>query len=110
MLSKKFHIAISVTDLEASIIDYSLRLECKPCVIVPNEYALWCTESLKFSIRCSDNNSKLRHLGWEDNSAQEFSKDVDSNGITWERFTSNQQQQEIDFIWSDKVIRNEDTW
>jgi hypothetical protein len=107
-MDRKFHISISTTDLDASISDYSLRLGCKPCVIVQNEYALWRTEFLNFSIRCSDDSGNLRHLGWEDETALEFSKDVDCNGITWEKFTATQQQQEIESIWSEKAIKYED--
>jgi hypothetical protein len=102
---KKFHIAINTVDLDASISDYTLRLECSPCVIVQNEYALWRTESLNFSIRCSDDNGNFRHLGWEDETALEFSKDIDCNGITWEKFTASQQQEEIELIWADKATK-----
>jgi hypothetical protein len=107
-LNKKFHLSISVTDLDASIADYSQRLGHHPWIVVPHEYALWRTETLNFSIRLSDSENKLRHLGWEDESATEFSQDVDVNGIIWERFTANQQQQEIESIWSKKVIKNEE--
>jgi hypothetical protein len=94
--------------VSSTISDYSVRLGCKPCIIVQNEYALWRTEFLNFSIRCSDDSGNLRHLGWEDETAIEFSKDVDCNGITWEKFTATQQQQEIESIWSGEAIRYED--
>jgi hypothetical protein len=107
-MGRKFHIAINTTNLDASISDYTLRLECRPCVIVPNEYALWRTEFLNFSIRCSNDGGNFRHLGWEDSTALEFSKDLDCNGISWEKFTAHQQQQEIELIWADKAIKYED--
>ncbi|AKG20145.1 hypothetical protein [Calothrix sp. 336/3] len=104
-MSKKFHIAISVTDLEAAIADYSQRLGHQPCIIVPNEYALWRTETLNFSIRFSYDTEKLRHLGWEDDTASTFSEDIDVNGIAWERFTAAQQQQEVEALWSGNIVR-----
>jgi hypothetical protein len=107
-MNKKFHIAINSTDLNASISDYTLRLGCEPCVIVQNDYALWRTEFLNFSVRCSGDSSNLRHLGWEDATALKFSKDIDCNGITWEKFTASQQQEEIESIWSGKIVIYED--
>ncbi len=41
----------------------------------------------------------LRHLGWEDSDAISFSKDVDVNGIEWERFHAEDQANEINDIW-----------
>jgi hypothetical protein len=107
-MNRKFHIAINTTDLDASISDYSLRLGSKPCIIVQNDYALWRTEFLNFSIRCSDDSGNLRHLGWEDETSLEFSTDIDCNGITWEKFTALQQQKEIESIWSGEAVRYED--
>ena len=97
----KFHIAITTKDLEATITDYSKRLGSEPTVVVPNEYALWRTESLNFSVRCDANcqPGEMRHLGWEDASSEEFNEEKDVNGIVWERFTAEQQQAEIDNIW-----------
>ncbi len=97
---KKIHIAIGVLDIKRSIEDYSQRLGCQPAVVVPNEYALWRTEALNFSIRRDSNDpGKPRHLGWEDSSAREFTKDMDNNGIVWERFTAEQQSDEIKSLW-----------
>ncbi|MGF1491034.1 MAG: hypothetical protein ACFBSC_00980 [Microcoleaceae cyanobacterium] len=45
--SQKFHIALNVKDLAESIQDYSKRLGCEPQVVVPGNYALWRTETLK---------------------------------------------------------------
>ncbi len=98
---KKLHIAISTNKIEQSIKDYSARLDSKPCLFVPNEYALWRTDSLNVSIRqdptCTP--GEIRHLGWEDDSATSFSKETDVNGIVWERFSARQQAKEINDIW-----------
>lgn len=103
-LSKKFHIAINVRDLDASIVDYSQRLRVSPCIVIPREYALWRTETLNFSIRCRPEASgTLRHLGWEDEAATGFSQDVDVNGIPWEQFAAHHQQQEIQSAWPDST-------
>ena len=97
----KLHIAIATRNIEESINDYTVRLGMAPCSFVLNEYALWRTESLNVSIRqdltCKP--GELRHLGREDSSAQEFSQDVDVNGIVWERFSAQQQADEINEIW-----------
>ena len=98
---KRIHIAISVQDIAASVEDYSKRFGCQPCVIVPNEYALWRTDSVNFSIRqTGERIGMLRHLGWEDSTASNFSKDIDVNGIEWERFNASAQADEIRHIWS----------
>lgn len=100
---KKFHLAIATHDIAATVRDYSDRLGAQPCVVVPNEYALWRTEMLNLSIRQdpSCKSGELRHLGWEDAAATEFTTSIDVNGITWERFSSLLQAQEIEEIWPD---------
>ena len=98
---KKLHIAISTDKIEETIPDYSQRFNMPPCLIIPGEYALWRTESLNVSIRqdsaCTP--GTLRHLGWEDPAATEFSKDTDVNGIVWERFAALHQADEINETW-----------
>lgn len=97
---KKFHIAIAVSNIPESIQDYSGRLGCKPCVIVGDEYALWRTDLLNFSIRKTDESvGTIRHIGWEDPEAFEFTKEKDVNGIVWEKFNSDGQLQEIRENW-----------
>jgi len=97
---KKIHIALSVKDISTSVEDYSKRLGCQPCAIVPGEYALWRTESVNFSIRQTEEDAgTLRHLGWEDPAATRFSKETDVNGIEWEEFNANFQADEIQQIW-----------
>lgn len=97
---RRFHIAIGVQDIEASVQEYSQRLAAKPELIIPDEYALWRTDSLNFSIRKVEGEiGKIRHLGWEDETASEFSKECDINGIIWEHFAAQHQDQEIQQIW-----------
>jgi len=100
---RKIHIALGVENIERSIEDYSNRLGCEPLVVIPNEYALWRTATINLSIRRAENGeAPLRHLGWEDDSATEFSKETDVNGIVWERFNQQLQQKEIEDIWPKK--------
>ncbi|QMU61996.1 MAG: hypothetical protein GKR92_09940 [Gammaproteobacteria bacterium] len=98
---KKLHISISTDKLDESIKDYSERLGQQPCSLVNNEYALWRTEALNVSIRRDKDSSPglLRHLGWEDDSALEFSSEIDVNGIIWERFNAKHQADEINELW-----------
>jgi len=98
---KKLHLAIASNDIAASIRDYSQRLGQEPCSFVMNEYALWRTDTLNLSIRYDPQVApgSLRHLGWEDPSAEQFSSDTDVNGILWERFSAQQQADEINQLW-----------
>ncbi len=97
----RLHISIATDNIAASIEDYSARLGCKPCSFVENEYALWRTDSLNFSIRqdTDRHSGQLRHLGWEDDQATDFIEEKDVNGIVWERFTAQQQAKEINDYW-----------
>lgn len=98
---KKLHIAISTNKIEETIKDYTVRLGKEPCSIVMDEYALWRTETLNISVRqdlhCIP--GTLRHLGWEDSSATEFTEETDVNGIVWERFNAKNQADEINELW-----------
>lgn len=100
---KKLHLAIATQDIAATVKDYSERLNAKPCLIIEDEYALWRTDSLNISVRQDSKfpPGSLRHLGWEDPTATEMSTETDVNGILWERFTKEQQAEEIREIWSD---------
>ncbi len=86
---KKFHLAICTHNLAASIQDYSRRLSQPPQLVVEDEYALWRTDSLNISLRCdqSCSHGQIRHLGWEDDAATQFSEETDSHGIVWEHFS-----------------------
>jgi len=98
---KKIHIALSTNQIEETIEDYTKRLACEPCLVIPDEYALWRTETINLSVR-KDNSCKsgeLRHLGWEDPEAKEFTSENDVNGILWERFNAKVQADEIEEAW-----------
>lgn len=101
MIGQKLHLAISTSDIERTIANYSVRLGTSPCAFIPGEYALWRTESLNVSVRRDDKckAGTLRHLGWEDSTALEFTQDIDVNGIVWERFTAQHQADEINELW-----------
>lgn len=94
---KRFHISIATDDYAASVADYSKRLDCAPCVEKEGRYALWRTDSLNFSISCKPGQQAglVRHLGFEDDAAKEFSEDKDVNGISWEKFNRESQAEEI---------------
>ena len=100
---KKLHLAISSANIEKTVADYTIRLQAKPCLVIPGEYVLWRTASLNLSVRrdADSKSGELRHLGWEDPSATAFDQDVDVNGIIWERFTARQQADEINALWPD---------
>lgn len=100
-MKKKIHLAISTDKIEETIADYSARLGIQPCSFVSGQYALWRTDSLNISVRQDStcDVGSLRHLGWEDPSATEFSQDTDVNGIVWERFSAQHQADEINQIW-----------
>src|SRR5579883_1049160 len=46
---RRFHIALAVADLKASIADYTQRLGVAPTAVVPGKYALFRIESQLFS-------------------------------------------------------------
>ena len=93
---KRFHIALAVENLGSSIEDYSLRLGQNPTVVVSDKYAMWRTDTLNFSInQIPDRAGQLRHIGFEDESVQGFSSDYDTNGLEWELFSPQAQDQRI---------------
>jgi hypothetical protein len=93
---RRFHIALAVADLGASIRDYSQRLGAAPAVVVPGKYAMWRTDQLNFSIsELPHRAGQLRHLGFEDAAAGDFIVDRDVNGIEWERFSPSAQNNKI---------------
>ena len=103
----KLHIALSTHEIGPTVEDYSRRLGVPPCVHVPGQYALWRTACLNLSVRRDPEqpSGALRHLGWEDADAAEFSEDRDVNGIVWERFSAQQQAAEIREIWPEVDYR-----
>lgn len=98
---KKIHIALSTNDIEKSVYDYTKRLGVEPSLVVEAEYALWRTDILNLSIRKDESThpGELRHLGWEDSSAEECTIDTDVNGIVWETFSAKHQKDEINQFW-----------
>ena len=99
---KRFHIALAVANLDNSIADYSLRLGDGPTVVVSDKYAMWRTDTLNFSInQIPDRAGQLRHVGFEDESVQGFSSDYDTNGLEWELFSPQAQDQKIVEIYGE---------
>ena len=99
---KRFHIALAVANLDNSIADYSLRLGEEPTVVVSDKYAMWRTDTLNFSInQIPDRAGQLRHVGFEDESVQGFSSEFDTNGLEWELFSPQAQDQKIVEIYGE---------
>lgn len=93
---KRFHIALAVANLEASIADYSARLGQPPQALVYGVYAMWRTDNLNFSIRQQPEKAgQICQLGFEDDIAQGFTSNTDVNGIAWERFSTLEQDLQI---------------
>lgn len=93
---KRFHISLAVRDLQASIADYSIRLGQQPNAVVAGKYAMWRTDLLNFSINeMPERAGSLRHVGFEDETAQGFSRTADVNGIEWELFSPMDQDEGI---------------
>ena len=95
---KRFHISISVRNFDEAIADYTHRLAEDPCVVKAGRYALWRTDTLNFSISCKPEQPAglVRHIGFEDDAEKTFREEVDTAGITWEYFSKEAQQKEID--------------
>ena len=93
---KRFHIAIAVRNLQASIADYSRRLGQGPSAVVEGKYAMWRTDLLNFSInQMPERAGQLRHVGFEDDAVEGYSSSVDVNGIEWESFSRKEQDERI---------------
>ncbi len=101
---KRFHIALAVRDLDASIADYSVRLGQTPHAVVPGKYAMWRTDLLNFSInQTPERAGLLRHVGFEDEAAVGFTRTTDVNGLVWEHFSPAEQDAKIVEIYGDPV-------
>ena len=97
---RRFHIALAVRDLVASIEDYSRRLGARPTVVVAGNYAMWRNDQMNFSInQLPERAGQLRHLGFEDDAASGFSSEHDVNGIEWELFSPRAQDDKIREIY-----------
>ena len=99
MMEQKFHIAFEVRDIATSVTEYTARLGTAPEIVIENEYALWRTSILNFSIRKGQNSGRLRHIGFEDSNTPAFREEADINGVVWEYFTALQQKKEIRELW-----------
>ena len=105
-MDKKFHIAVAVSDIAQTVQEYSHRLGVAPVLVVADEYALWRTATLNFSIRkTKDAPGTVRHVGWEDPVATAFTRETDANGLLWERFTEQDQQEEITKLWPSAIAQ-----
>jgi hypothetical protein len=57
---------------------------------------MWRTDLLNFSInQNAERAGQLRHIGFEDDSAEGFSSTSDVNGIEWELFSVQAQDERI---------------
>lgn len=93
---KRFHIALAVANLDESISDYSRRLGQTPSAVVPGQYAMWRTDLLNFSINeKAEQAGQLRHVGFEDDTAEGYSSSADVNGLEWELFSTAEQDARI---------------
>jgi catechol 2,3-dioxygenase-like lactoylglutathione lyase family enzyme len=94
--AKRVHIALAVPDLRAAIEEYTKRLGVEPTTITGGQYALLLAPILNLSVTLVPGApAKVRHLGFEDDSAHESMSETDPNGLTWEHFTLEQQAREI---------------
>jgi catechol 2,3-dioxygenase-like lactoylglutathione lyase family enzyme len=94
---RRIHIALAVDELERSIADYNQRLGAEPVVIVAGRYALWRTAEVNLSVTVEPGEGgRLRHLGFEDDTAEEATESEDVKAITWEHFAAEEQTREIE--------------
>src|SRR5258708_34590511 len=105
---RRFHISLAVADLATSIRDYSTRLRVEPTAVVAGKYAMWRTAQLNFSINeMPPRAGQLRHLGFEDTAAGDFSSDHDVNGIEGELFSPTaQDEKSLEGHWHPVRSRN----
>ncbi|MGE8359995.1 hypothetical protein [Pseudomonas sp.] len=97
---KRFHIALAVDDLQASIADYNQRLGQPASVVVPGQYAMWRTAQLNFSINQQPGRGgQLRHVGFEVDGVEGFASEVDVNGLAWELFSAAEQDVRIQQLY-----------
>lgn len=63
---------------------------------VRGQYAMWRTDLLNFSINQNPERAgQLRHVGFEDDSAEGFRTTTDVNRIAWEHFSAAEQDARI---------------
>ncbi|WP_322774583.1 hypothetical protein [Synechococcus sp. CBW1107] len=97
---RAFHRALAVSNIEQAVVVYSARLGASPVVVVPGGHALWQAQAVNLSIRkTAECSGAMRHLGWEDTDATEFTVEADCNGIVWKKLAACHQVQKINMIW-----------
>ena len=97
---KRIHVALAVSSLDDAVADTRHRLGVEPCVVVPDTYALFRTASVNLSLTVNaELAGQLRHLGVEDPEADSFAAEPGPDGFVWERFTAEQQADEINTYW-----------
>ena len=93
---KRFHLALAVRDLTASIADCSTRLGQQPNAVVDGKYAMRRTDLLNFSINQKPERAgQLPHIGFEDDSTEGLTSARDVNGVEWEHFFGKAQDERI---------------
>ena len=103
---RRIHIALAVANVAESVPDYSNRIGQEPTVVVTGKYAMWRTDQMNFSINeIPDRAGQLRHMGFEDDAAKGFSSDTDVNGIMWELFSPQAQDDKIVEMYGTPVGR-----
>lgn len=106
---KRIHVALAVGNLDDAIADTRRRLGVEPCVVVPGTYALFRTASANLSLtESAEQAGQLRHLGIEDPEAPAFTAEPGPDGLVWERFTAEQQADEINTHWPEVNYTPED--
>jgi hypothetical protein len=72
---RRFHLALAVDDLDATIADYTVRLGEAPAVVVDGRYAVWRTPEINLSVSVPEAGpgsaaaQRIRHVGFEDGAA-----------------------------------------
>lgn len=93
---RRIHIALAVDDLAATVADYTARLGAEPVAVVAGTYALWRTDEVNLSVNAdAPTDQRLRHLGFEDDAVTDQAEDHDVNGILWESFHPDWQDEGI---------------
>lgn len=96
----RVHVALAVSDLTASVAEYSALLQSEPLLVIPGQYALFRTDVLNLSLRSVEGAAGVvRHLGFERDDAPRFAEYRDRDGVVWETFSKEQQAEEIRSTW-----------
>ncbi len=112
---RRFHLALAVDDLDATIADYTVRLGEAPAVVVDGRYAVWRTPEINLSVSVPETGpgpgsaaaQRLRHVGFEDDDAVAGPRTVDVNGVEWEAFSLPHQDAEIARVYGPPTTSTE---